>query len=1132
MKKYILSALMLMGLSANAQTITFDTQDYAKVSVYDNWVKSPFRTGELKGNAAVVANPNTAVDEVFGSAPDGTKNVVAVQRSRFGSNSFGVRIDLKEPFRLTKTNRYIHIMAYMPGKPVGSKVMVMGLGKRVEDAWNWQTGEDEQFWAQTIGNVEGKDGWQDLVVSIKGFSYSKEENPDSGIDIYSLVIVPDVRSAHEDQSDWIAYFDEIVIDESADKRFSTDKYAVSFDKDAAITRTDRYLNGVGLGTQSVTGIKDHFYNDCTKTTVFGATPGEKVQPKFTYTGSWMSGYVYVDWGNDGKFSYNINSNGTPGEGSDIVSYNAYSANGSTWYKSDGSTASNGNTIGSGVPTFTIPADQAIGFYRMRYKVDWNNIDPAGNSDSGNLITSNGGAIADVLLDIHESEVIVNANQLNGDILATDGSALMKYPVPYGKDLTVQMVPAPGFVHNGMTVRCGYNIAAEAQLDSNGNPNWLEVEIPVGESDTYVIPAAYIVGGNVQITGYFKSSNTSEEFQALLKEAREALDHEGVGFPKASSAERIALQEAINAENPSEKAVKDALDALYACTDVEHIQLDHVYTLTAVTREHRKAYFNTVILENGDYDVQPVLINADTVLPETAYFRVSWDVEDECYYLMPTCVSDYIYGQSGKRGIRIQKADASDTFDSKFFKSELVDAEAKDLYGLVTLYHKFSGYFTADTPNEEPWVILPDDDASFEAPSYNWDRTSALSIQEVPNINAMTLLNSKEILDVANTFGQICVASVSNTNGRWINFGNNTSCPKVNEQPAEENIFKLMPASTSGRFYIYREGEGYLTATAGVFSASASDKAEFWTAGYGDDNWLGGDAFTNDSSIDYDATPVDNHMIRIYLNDGATWFNCSDGTAAKYNTGGGAWTVFHVFSYGDSYGTVTENYLDIEERPATVLEGKTITSLSELKNDMAYFIHAQSGEGYLVWNESITDTYVSLRGVENTSYNGGPGNALFEEAVDPFDATCVWQLLVKEGKFYMYQPAKKNFVTRVSRDYVFTEEETALDGIRDNGDGTFSIHAGGGMSDTSTNYACICTNEAQTAVRNWTYSDHGSIFYITENPNIEVTDIFLPDGISAPETEKANPVIYDLMGRRVAITRPGIYIIDDKKVVIK
>ena len=66
--KFILSATLLaMSMAANAQTtITFDSDDFAKIGVYDQWSESPFRTGALAGNAGVADNPDTSVDEVLG----------------------------------------------------------------------------------------------------------------------------------------------------------------------------------------------------------------------------------------------------------------------------------------------------------------------------------------------------------------------------------------------------------------------------------------------------------------------------------------------------------------------------------------------------------------------------------------------------------------------------------------------------------------------------------------------------------------------------------------------------------------------------------------------------------------------------------------------------------------------------------------------------------------------------------------------------------------------------------------------------------------------------------------------------------------------------------------------------------
>ena len=736
MKRYILTALAATTLTAAAQTINFDTDDFGSIGVYDAWEASPFRTGQLKGNAAVVANPCTATDPVLGYAPNTSARVLAVQRSRFGSNTFGVRIDLKEPFRLTKQTRYLHVMTYLADKPAPSRLMAIGLGRRVEDEWSWQTGQDEQFWALSTSDVEPSAQWQDVVLGFKGFSYATDQEPAKGIDIYSLVLVPDVRSPHADAADFACYFDQLLIDSNPARRFSSERYPVNFDRAQTPTRTDRHLDKVGLSnsnagtTQEAGGLAGLIYNDKTQSAVFSAKPGHTVRPTFGYTGVWMSAYVYVDWGNDGTFSYDLAADMKPAQGSDLVSYNAYMPE-ATWYKSDGTTVNNGNQIANGVPSFTVPAATAPGFYRMRYKVDWNNIDPGGNTSEANHIVSNGGGITDVLLDVHTDVVRVSDQQLNGAVLTADGQELNNFEAPYGQPFAIKMQPAPGFGYKGITVRYGYRLEGEAVVGDN--PQYLTATFTAADfddNDCLTLPASIMVGGTMQIEGLF-------------------------------------------------------------------------------TEDARKP-----------------------------------------------------------------------------------------------------------------------------------------------------------------------------------------------------------------------------------------------------------------------------------------------------------------------------------------LKGDTISNLGQLSNAKAYLIHALSQEGYLVWNTSVSDRYVSLRGVTNTSYQGLPSDArvatIYQQRIDPFDASTSWQILQKDGNYYLRNVGNSLYVTLSDRDYVFTDAATPLAQIRANAAGetidgsttslagTFSILGAGG---DDKHYACICTGTTPQGVRNWTFNDHGSPFYITENPNLSVTDPFLADGIRpATALIPHDNATYLLTGQR--ISRPvhkGLYI---------
>ena len=209
----------------------------------------------------------------------------------------------------------------------------------------------------------------------------------------------------------------------------------------------------------------------------------------------------------------------------------------------------------------------------------------------------------------------------------------------------------------------------------------------------------------------------------------------------------------------------------------------------------------------------------------------------------------------------------------------------------------------------------------------------------------------------------------------------------------------------------------------------------------------------------------------------------------------------------------------------------------MSKNAVYHIKAKSGEGYLAWNTTISDTYLSLRGLTSSSHNNLPSNQavadIYKSPVDPFDMTVVWQIILEDGKYYLFQPAKQEYVTREGRDYKFTAEKTALDKIRDNGDGTFSFHAGGNYSDGSTNFACIVTNEALMAVRNWTWDDHGSVMYIVENPNINLDDLTGVENIVVNEDNAPKAIIYNLLGQKLdKLPAAGIVIVNGRKYMIK
>ena len=205
-------------------------------------------------------------------------------------------------------------------------------------------------------------------------------------------------------------------------------YAINFDKDAKQTHASRYSTSVSLqqtGKDKQTiefGKTMNGYEDLTTgTEKFTVEAGSEVTPSIGYVGEWMHGYVYIDLNNDKQFSFN--ADGADQTGTEVVSY--------SYYKDQNS---KGETVASScnvnpMPAFTAPTEP--GTYRIRFKVDWDNIDAGGSVASGNHILNNGGGIYDATLEVVEPVVdgisTINAEVANGEaqLFTVDGVQLSK-----------------------------------------------------------------------------------------------------------------------------------------------------------------------------------------------------------------------------------------------------------------------------------------------------------------------------------------------------------------------------------------------------------------------------------------------------------------------------------------------------------------------------------------------------------------------------------------------------------------------------------------------------------------------------------------------------------------------------------
>ena len=146
--------------------------------------------------------------------------------------------------------------------------------------------------------------------------------------------------------------------------------------------------------------KLELYVDATETVTLKVGAGDEIAPSVGYGGSWMHAYVYVDTNGDGTFTADVAEDGyTPTD--DLVSYSAYNADpeGSGLWRNSAGAQNGNNTVA--LPTFKAP--ETVGTYRMRFKIDWNSIDPAGCDVEGNTLKANRGSIIDVNLEVAEAQ---------------------------------------------------------------------------------------------------------------------------------------------------------------------------------------------------------------------------------------------------------------------------------------------------------------------------------------------------------------------------------------------------------------------------------------------------------------------------------------------------------------------------------------------------------------------------------------------------------------------------------------------------------------------------------------------------------------------------------------------------------
>lgn len=245
----------------------------------------------------------------------------------------------------------------------------------------------------------------------------------------------------------------------------------------AITAGSNTANITGLGTASGRRV----YQDATST-ILTAEAGQTVSIVATGSGIWMNTYIYADF----------DLNGFTTEDKVFGNY----------------TGSMNNYAGT--YTFTIPADQASGTYRVRYKVDWDDQDPCLYGQSGN---DNGEVVIDFniiipkqVLAAERTVTVETENEAYGTVAITSPATEGNTVTTDEKTVTVKATPVEGMAFVNWTNSANEVVATTATYNYTGE-NDETLTAHFGYSVDYTVST----GGNAVFIANGLSFNTGAAF---------------------------------------------------------------------------------------------------------------------------------------------------------------------------------------------------------------------------------------------------------------------------------------------------------------------------------------------------------------------------------------------------------------------------------------------------------------------------------------------------------------------------------------------------------------------------------------------------------------------------------------------
>lgn len=232
-------------------------------------------------------------------------------------------------------------------------------------------------------------------------------------------------------------------------------YATNFDKNANPVSTDRKITTITLtegdGEAQVIEVnkaKPYIDKSADEACLLTCNAGSDLTAVINKEGNWMNAYVYIDLDGDQQFSFNDGS--TDQSGTEVMSFSFYTGNfnddenGGVNSAGEAITGAARNTMT--LPPFKAPAEE--GTYRIRFKMDWNSIDPGGQIAADGTCTGANGFLAN-RGSIVDATLVVTGATTGIEGVVTNGKNAALFDLS-GRKLNAQ--PAKGvYIQNGKKV---------------------------------------------------------------------------------------------------------------------------------------------------------------------------------------------------------------------------------------------------------------------------------------------------------------------------------------------------------------------------------------------------------------------------------------------------------------------------------------------------------------------------------------------------------------------------------------------------------------------------------------------------------------------------------------------------------